>query len=590
MKINRLMGQVLPVFFLVLLAVSTVHGQVARDRLEAIRARMAELNEFFDNLSEDERKALSGSAHNLRQVAKKWGEIEKMLEGGESRMQRVRGLRARNGWWRRGADLDSSLTSVSDPSTDFDFSVMTGFTQSETSTAWCGNNVVVGFNDSGSLPESIFFGPGGTSFNGVARSSDRGRSFADLGFLNPGPDFLDGLFGDPVVACTDEHTFYYASLFDTSEVVGGIRRFLSAISLSKSTDGGLTFGDPVAAVKKSSPTHFLDKDWMTADPANPNRIYVTYTDFDASGGRDSLVAADCPAGRARGAIELVRSMDGGMTWSQPLIIAEVCTPDFVQASQVAVGPMGEVYVLWGNFQAGFFGPRELRIRRSDSAGQGFGPTVKVADVIPVGDGFALQANFRNFLSGSLAVDRSGGPTRGHVYVAWEDGRNLQVPDFSALPLDYGYADILLSRSNTGGMTWSMPLRVNRSKEPLDDGRGTDQFQPGVAVDPTGKVAVCFYDRQDDERNFLVGRSCVVSGNAGATWKPKEVTDETFVPIHATDSFINTVYMGDYDVLASDATRRNLGFVGGFQFISGKSFVPNPDIKVNRIPVDRDHDD
>ena len=49
---------------------------------------------------------------------------------------------------------------MSDPSTDLFFSVLTGFTQSA-STAWCGQVVTVGFNDSGSLPESLFFGTGG---------------------------------------------------------------------------------------------------------------------------------------------------------------------------------------------------------------------------------------------------------------------------------------------------------------------------------------------------------------------------------------------------------------------------------------------
>ena len=52
---------------------------------------------------------------------------------------------------------------ISNPSTDFLFSLMAGFTQSETSTAWCGNHVVVGFNDSGSFFESLLFGPGGAS-------------------------------------------------------------------------------------------------------------------------------------------------------------------------------------------------------------------------------------------------------------------------------------------------------------------------------------------------------------------------------------------------------------------------------------------
>ena len=49
---------------------------------------------------------------------------------------------------------------MSDLSTDFLFSVLAGFTQSETSTAWCGKNVMVGFKDSGSLPESLFLAPG----------------------------------------------------------------------------------------------------------------------------------------------------------------------------------------------------------------------------------------------------------------------------------------------------------------------------------------------------------------------------------------------------------------------------------------------
>lgn len=58
---------------------------------------------------------------------------------------------------------------------------------------------------------------------------------------------------------------------------------LTAISVAKSTDGGLTFGNPIVAVSKSAMTHFLDKDWMPADPTDANRIFVTYTDFDTTG-------------------------------------------------------------------------------------------------------------------------------------------------------------------------------------------------------------------------------------------------------------------------------------------------------------------
>ena len=357
---------------------------------------------------------------------------------------------------------------MSDPSTDFFFSVLAGFTQSETSTAWCGKNVMVGFNDSGSLPESLFFGPGGLSFNGVALSTDQGRSFQDLGLLNPGPNFFDFLSGDPVVGCSNESTFYYASLFQTGSSSGPV----SATRLRTLGDPS-NFGNPVVAAGKDAFTHFLDKPWMAIDPTNPNRIFVTYTDFDVSGAACGLDSNGFPI--ARIAIELVRSTVGGASWTAPVVIDEVCSPAsvpglLVQGSQVAVGPDGRVYVAWEFFAEDFF-TREQRIRRSTNQGASFSPFVKVDDVIPVGDGFALQGGFRSaFEFPSLAVDRSGTATNGNVYLTWHDGRNLQVTDFAAGV--YGYADVLISRSKDKGATWSAPVRVNTNDEPLRSGRGT----------------------------------------------------------------------------------------------------------------------
>src|SRR6266446_2302952 len=58
-----------------------------------------------------------------------------------------------------------------------------GFTTNETSTAWCNNNLVVGFNDTGSLPESL-----GESVVGYSQSSNAGTSFIDEGALPPFSD------------------------------------------------------------------------------------------------------------------------------------------------------------------------------------------------------------------------------------------------------------------------------------------------------------------------------------------------------------------------------------------------------------------
>ncbi len=554
-----------------LLAASAALSQVTPDRLKAIGDNMKQLKAVGQQLPETYRKALSGGAQNAIHLANVWDEVGPRLgralsQGGGARKK-----------FSNSATPNVSTTTVevSDPSNDFAFSVQTGFTQSETSTAWCGSHVAVGFNDSGSIPESIFFGPGGVSVNGVALSTDQGKSFQDLGFLNPGsnPNIL--FEGDPVLGCADANTFYYAALsIDFSVPV-------SAVSVSKSTDGGLTYGDPVEAVSKDFFTHLLDKDWMTVDPTNPSRLFVTYTDFDSSGlSVCGFIAPGVPNPRA--AIELVRSTDGGSTWTPPVVLDEVCGfVPAVQGSQVTVGPGGEVYVAWEHF-ADFF-TRDLRIRKSTDNGLTFASSVKVDDVAFVGDGFELQGGFRDSLDlGSLVVDRSGKATNGNVYVVWQDGRNLQVPDFdSGL---YGYADVLVRGSSDGGSTWSLPVRVNNNPDPVPGGGGTDQYQPGAAVDKTGKIGVCWYDRRLDPLNYKIDRFCGVSTNAGLSFANSRQSSPSWEPIHGNDALGDPRYMGDYDGVASDFTQATTGFIGAFQIMNTRGGVsgnttlqPNPDV-------------
>jgi hypothetical protein len=241
--------------------------------------------------------------------------------------------------------------------------------------------------------------------------------------------------------------------------------------VSKSIDGGLTFADPITVAGEDSFTHFLDKPWLAADPTNANRLYVTYLDVDGS----DISGAVCgfndefgvPFARVR--IELVRSADGGATWSPPVVVEEVCGPAFANGSQVAVGPRGEVYVAWEAFAAEdiFFSPiREIDMKKSIDQGATFGAKIKVSDVTAVGDSslFLLQGGFRPGAEfPSLAVDRSGSgsPTTGNVYIAWNDGRYLTRDD--AYAGVYRYADVLLSRSTDGGATWAIGMKLSRER-------------------------------------------------------------------------------------------------------------------------------
>jgi hypothetical protein len=390
-------------------------------------------------------------------------------------------------------------------------------TQSETSVAWCGANAVVGFNDSGSFVASMLGlvgSPSGSfSFEGWSVSTNAGRSFSDRGAVlsDPLPSAVRSrdLFGDPGVGCTRESTFYYTSLAtDRPRTGGGVVQ--SGIAVSRSNDGGQSFGTATLAVAKAAQSHLLDKPWMAVVPGSTpdtDVIHVTYTDFDSS--RSVTACGRLP----RTAIEYVRSADGGATWRSPLVIDEVCGfTSFVQGSQVRTGLGNDVYVAWERYPTGRTPPRQIYIQRSINQGVSFDtPALVAGDVIGIGDGSELQGNFRAFIDlQGLAVDRSIGPNRGRVYASWHDGRNLSRLEPFGSPgclkrspgqlASYCFGDILLSRSASSAATaWSPPIRVNNDRL----GVAVDHFMPSLAVDSNGTAFVFFYDRRNDDRNFLI---------------------------------------------------------------------------------------
>lgn len=461
---------------------------------------------------------------------------------------------------------------VSDPALDFLTSIAEGFTQSETSTAWCGNSVVVGYNDSGAFMRTAAVNPGAAfSFNGISVSANGGRTYKDLGFLNPGSNAANFLEGDPAVFCSSATQFYYSSLLETAtpDAQGNLSP-ITAISLSSSANGGVTWGNPVVAVGKDGFAHFLDKPWSNYDPANPRQIYITYTDFDFS-----FSSAGCP-NDVRTAIELVSSADGGNTWSAPTVIDEVCGQSLegVQGSNVVVAPDGAVDVAYEFFPP--TGDNEIHITRSADHGSTFGPIVKVAaDVVPNGLNGALQGQFRNNEFPQVAIDRTHGPAAGTLYIVWSDGRDNIVPDLALST--YAYPDVFFSKSTDGGKTFSKPQAVSPTAATFA-GTGRDQFFPSVAVDKDGHVGVCYYDRRANPANTVIDRYCSVSTDRGRSWVEQRVSSSNWLPVHDADALINPAYMGDYDALTSDALGINGGFVGAFEIEN----QGNPDVFAKRF--------
>lgn len=571
-----------------LFAVQWAGAQVTKEQLDAAGARLQAARAFYNKLSPQQQKMLSGSAVNFFHLAEVWPQLRnRALQVpedagsrqilGESATQPA--LTSSSQLALASVPLTIAPVRVSNPATDFTYGPSGGFTQSETSTAWCGTHVVVAFNDSGSYWQSGFATNFvNLSFNGFALSTTTGSTaYKDEGYLpaNLASSPSNFLAGDPIVACSSASNFYYSSLFEptTSTNVP-----LTAISVSLSTTGGASFAAPIVTVSKSGYTHFLDKDWMAVNPANPNQIAVTYTDFDTSG----LI---CGTNKERIAIELVYSANGGSTWSSPVVIDQQCyvSPNYTwdQGSQVAFSASGAVNVAFEQFSQALPAGRAILFKRATSLGTAFSSAVKVADVSGVGDGSLLQGGFRAFIDlQGLAVDRSGLTTNGNIYLVWHD-TDFSDSGHNFSNVFYGYSDVWISKSSNNGLTWSTPVHVNNNTEPLSGGLGTDSFMPGIAVDNTsGKVAVCWYDRRNDPLNLRVDRYCGDSTDAGGTFTNVRVTPNNFMPFHGMDDLVSFDYMGDYDTVASDGLKATSGFIGAFQKVTGAGgtvLVPNSDV-------------
>jgi hypothetical protein len=562
MLFARLGGVPAMALSLFILTTGTGQAQSSSERLQAMQQRLDLVKqEAISKLPPQLQKALSSGAQNLLAAVNAIDGMQRAL--GAVQQDKLAALKAEfeN---RRASALTSSISvsgpvRVNNPSTDLLYSLLEGMTQSETSTAWCGSSVVVGFNDSGSFLESMLFGPGGLSISGAGASTNGGTSFHDIGYINPGLNPGNFLLGDPVVNCTNASTFYY------SQIGNGGTFFspTSTVVVSKSNDGGFTWEDPVTVVEKDAFSHTLDKDWSAIDPNDRKNIYVSYTDFDGSG-------ITC-SNAERIAIEIVHSTDGGVTWSAPTVVAQLCSTsvNFLQGSQVVVDSHGHVYVEWQEFPGGTFSAaRIFRIAESRNHASSFGSGSNIAIGFADGDGFELEGLFRSGLTGSLAVDRSETSTHGDLYFAWEDGRLASRIDLGPPSGEYLFGNILVSRSSSGGKTWSSPVRVNNDPLYSSPGIGVDHFQPAIAVNAKGEIAACWYDRRADPLNFNIGRFCGTSTDQGKSWYNVKADARTWPPIHYIDALINPQYLGDYDTLTTDQTKASLGFQGAYGRVDG----------------------
>ena len=391
--------------------------------------------------------------------------------------------------------------------------------------------------------------------------------------------------GDPVVAFDTDGTVHFASItIGLEEFAVGpfvFEALVSGIAHSTSGDGGLTWSESISTARAGIDSDlstdlngqlrgqvlisFLDKPWMAVGP-NPDgstgsMVYMTYTDFTLVA--EVLYIGDIPAfavSELRSTIKMVRSEDGGATWSpEPMAVSPTVTRTsggggpgpgegiseglqrVVQGSFPTVAPDGTLYVAWmdttnDDSQEGL---AEIYVARSEDGGRSFTEPVRAS----LFQEPAFRSKRAFFRSWGTAFPRAATGPEGEVYVVY-GGRN------AGKPTDDG--DVYFISSLDRGESWSRAKRLG------GDDSDSFQFFPTLTTDPKGDVHVMWGDMRDDPAGIRYHMYYTRSDDQGRTWGFEDAelnfsADDTRITDFGSNSnkgFPSGLFIGDYFGIAA----------------------------------------
>lgn len=348
------------------------------------------------------------------------------------------------------------------------------------------------FNYGGTIVSTFQVGRvsgGGASNVGWALSKDGGSTWTH-GYLPDTTGNTGGQYStasDATVAYDADHGQWLISY------LGILSNGNVDVDVSRSSDGGTTWGTPVAVATGT----FYDKNWTVCDNHAQSPYYGhCYTEFDTAASGDEE--------------DMSTSTNGGATWSAPAHPADA--PSGI-GGQPLVQPSGTVIVPFSSASA-----NQIRAFSSSNGGTSWSASVLVATTqhhtvsgldaedITSTRSAAQPAALRESVLPSAEIDSSG-----KVYVTWADCRFRS-----------GCAsnDIVLSTS-TNGTSWSAPARV-----PIDATSSTaDHFTPGIGVDvstsgSSTRIGLTYYYypvAKCTSTTCQLDAGYIDSTNGGATW-------------------------------------------------------------------------
>jgi hypothetical protein len=357
---------------------------------------------------------------------------------------------------------------------------------------------------------------------GMAYSHDGGLTWTFPGPLQPGQ-----FRSDPVLAADSLGNFFYYSLSS-----------VTTAEYFYSTDKGVNWTGPISAPGG-------DKNWHTIDNSGgigDGHIHALWNSQFTC----------CDPGT-----DYTRSTDSTVSFEGPYVL-----PQHPKWGTDDVGPDGELYIVGATLnQSGHL------ILRSDDADDPLAtPTFALAKGIDLG-GTTETGDAPNpgGLMGQVwvAVDRSSGPTRGNVYVSGS------VDPPGADPMDVHFI-----RSEDGGESWSVPLRVN--DDPTTN--GAYQWFGTMSVAPDGRIDVVWNDTRNGSAT-ISELFYSYSTDAGDTFSSGMAVSPAF---DSTVGHPSQAKIGDYYHMVSELGGAALAYSATFNGEQDVYFVRLGDCNANEV--------
>jgi hypothetical protein len=330
-----------------------------------------------------------------------------------------------------------------------------------------------------------------------------------------------------------------------------------AMLVSKSTDGGLTWSDPLTLIRDNNPRRLNDKNSMTVDPNDSSFVYAVWDRLAAIG----------PV--FRGPTLFTRTTNGGASWEEARVIYNPGVFANTLGNQIAVRPQGElinIFNLIRNVRRPGAPIFNVTVMRSEDNGETWSGAIRVARMVNPGvvdpdDGEPLRPG-DPVRTGDIIPDIAVDPNSGQLYAVWQDER------FSDSLFRFRRHDsIALSTSTDGGLTWSPAVKVNNTPTNIPSGN-QQAFTPAVDVAQDGTVSVTYYDFRNNtpNANTLPTDYWVVHCHASETGDCSRgsqygaevrLTNAPFNMERAPDA--GGYFLGDYEGLANDVAGEGTEF-------------------------------